>query len=459
MKKRIFLGLVVGLLLFQNLGLVSQAVRIVEVPAEQVEGVYNQAVDSNKMQEWPNGPHIYSESGIVMDADSGSVLYGKNIDDKHYPASITKVLTALVAVENCDLNSKVKHSWEDVNNLESGATHIGIKTDEAISMIDALHAILLASANEVSNGVASNYPGGYEAFIEKMNSTAKELGCENSNFMNPHGLHHDNHYTTAYDMALISAKAFQNETFRKITNTKQYTIPKTNITKIARPIHQKHKMLKSGAHHYEYCVGGKTGYTTKSLNTLVTFASKDGMNLVAVVIRTHGGNQNAYKDTRNMLDYAFENFEKMPIQVTELDGKDIVSMGEHASVTLPKGLTVEKLESVYTDPTELGDKIGTVSYTYNDWDMGEVEYVISDTKYKEIHNIKPLEAPEEIKEGQEKKSSKIPTALLVVLIILIVLFVAVAALFLYVGYKRRAIEKMRKERRKKMLEEWEKERE
>lgn len=458
MKKRLFVGLVVGLLLFQNLGLLSQAAKIVEVPAEQVEGVYNQAVDSNRMKEWPNGPHIYSESGIVMDVDTGSILYGKNIDDKHYPASITKVLTALVALENCDLDSKVKHSWEDVNSLESGATHIGIKKDEVISMKDALHAILLASANEVSNAVASNYPGGYEAFIQKMNSTAKELGCENSNFVNPHGLHDDNHYTTAYDMALISAKAFQNETFRTITNTKQYTISKTNITKVTRPIHQKHKMLKSGAHYYEYCVGGKTGYTTKSLNTLVTFASKDGMNLVAVIIRTHGGNQNAYKDTRNMLDYAFENFERMPIQVTELDDTDIASMGEHASVTLPKGLALEKLESVYTDPTELGDKIGTISYTYNDWDMGEVEYIISDAKYREIHNIKSLEAPTDIKKEQEKKSSKIPTALLVVLIILIVLFMAVAALFLYVGYRRRAIEKMRKERRKKMLEDMEKDR-
>ena len=136
MKKRLFVGLVVGLLLFQNLGLLSQAAKIVEVPAEQVEGVYNQAVDSNRMKEWPNGPHIYSESGIVMDVDTGSILYGKNIDDKHYPASITKVLTALVALENCDLDSKVKHSWEDVNNLESGATHIGIKKDEVIIMND-----------------------------------------------------------------------------------------------------------------------------------------------------------------------------------------------------------------------------------------------------------------------------------------------------------------------------------
>ena len=458
MKKKLFVGLLLSLLLFQSVGNVSQAVKIVESPTEEVESVYNQAIDSNKLKNWPKGPNIYSESGIVMDMDTGSILYGKRIDDKHYPASITKVLTALVALENCKLDSIVKHSRDDVLNLESGATHIGIKENEEISMKDALYAILLASANEVSNGIASNYLGGYDAFIEKMNMTARELGCENSNFMNPHGLHDDNHYTTAYDMALISAAAFQNETFRKITNTKQYTIGKTNITNEKRVFQQKHKMLKSGTHHYEYCVGGKTGYTTKSLNTLVTFATKDDMNLVAVVIRTHGGNANAYDDTKKMLDYAFENFQKRPVQVLEMAHNGIAAMGEQHYLTLPGQMLpvmFSTYEGTYEDPTDLGDKRGIAKYTYNGWKVGNVEYIISDMRYREIHNIeeKPVAPPK-----QEEEKSGIPKVVVIVLIVLVVLILGVAGLFLYVERKRRELEKVRKERRRKIIEEWEKNR-
>ena len=364
-------------------------------------------------------------------------------------------------MENCDLNGTIRHSREDVQNLESGATHIGIKENEEISMTDAVHAILLASANEVSNGIASNYPGGYDAFIQKMNSTARELGCENSNFMNPHGLHHDNHYTTAYDMALISAAAFENETFRKITNTKQYTIGKTNVTKVTRTFQQKHKMLKSGAHHYEYCVGGKTGFTTKSLNTLVTFATKDNMNLVAVVIRTHGGNQNAYKDTKNILDYAFENFAKRPVKVSEIAHGGIVEVGEKAALTLPKNLLplmFSTFEATYKDPVELGDKIGTARYTYHGWNVGTVQYVISDVRYRELHNI--VEKKDPVVEQEQKKTKvKIPKVVLVILVVIGVLTLAVAGLFLYVGYQRKELEKARKERRKQWLEELEKEKE
>lgn len=457
MKKKLFAGLLASLLLFQAMGNVSQAVKIVEVPTEEVESVYNQAIDSNKLKNWPEGPHIYSESGIVMDMDTGSVLYGKKIDDKHYPASITKVLTALVSLENCELDSVVKHSRDDVLNLESGATHIGIKENEEISMKDALYAILLASANEVSNGIASNFPGGYDAFVEEMNATARELGCENSNFMNPHGLHHDEHYTTAYDMALISAAAFQNETFQKITSTKQYTIGKTNITKEERTFQQKHKMLNSGSHHYEYCVGGKTGYTTKSLNTLVTFATKGNMNLVAVVIRTHGGNSHAYEDTKKILDYAFENFQKRPVQVPEIAHNGIAAMGKQAFLTLPNQMLPVMFSSyvgTYEDPTELGDKTGIARYTYDGWKIGNVEYIISDMRYREIHNI---EEPS-IEPPKSQKKDKTSNVVWIVLIILVIVLLGVVGLFLYVEQKRKELEKVRKERRKKILEEWEKNR-
>ena len=446
MKKKIMAGLIAGIFVFQCFAGNAYATGVVEVPAEQVESVYNQGVESNKMKDWPNGPHIYSESGIVMDMDSGAILYGKNIDDKHYPASITKILTALVVLENCDLQKKIKFSWDDVMTLEPGSSHIGMKQNEKITTEDALYAILLASANEVSNAVASNYEGGYEAFVAEMNRRAKELGCTNSNFVNTHGLHKENHYTTVRDMALIGAEVYKQETFRTVTMTKQYTIGKTNITKQKRVFQQKHKMLNQWSEHfYEYCTGGKTGYTTKSLNTLVTFASKDGMNLVAVVMRTHGGNTNAYGDTKKMFDYAFDNFSKKEVTLEELQNKDFLNVGDKNYVMLPKKITFDRLTSEYTEPAGLGEKEGKIKYTYNGWDVGEVSVTITDEKYNEIHGIKVKETKESEKKGNK---AKMPTVLIVILVVIIILAIAVGSLFGYVAYKRKKLEEKRRARRR-----------
>ena len=239
--KKLILSLVaISPLLFGTI--TAQAVNVVQVPASEVKGVYNQSVDSNGIEGWARGPHIYSEAGIVMDIDSGAILYAKNIDNPHYPASITKILTGLVALENNALTETVTVTPEDYSFLKSGDNHIGLKNGEIISMEDALHGTLLASGNEVAHALGSNTEGGYENFIALMNEKAKELGCKNSNFTNSHGLHDENHYTSARDMALISAAAFKNDDFRRITKTKLYTIPTTNVTDETRSFENHHKM-------------------------------------------------------------------------------------------------------------------------------------------------------------------------------------------------------------------------
>lgn len=432
-----------------------EAVNIVQVPADEIDGVYNQSVDSNQWTSWPKGPHIYSEAGIVMDADSGAILYAKNIDDPHYPASITKMLTGLVALENNELTKMVTVTPDDYNFLKSGDNHIGLKKDEQITMEDALYGTLLASGNEVAHAVASNTEGGYENFIKLMNEKAKELGCQNSNFVNSHGLHDDEHYTSARDMALIGSACFKNADFMRITGTLQYTIPTTNVTDETRTIAQHHKMMFEWRdQYYEYCVGGKTGYTDKALNTLVTLASKDGMNLVAVVLRTHGSG-NTYNDTRAMLDYAFENFTKMPVTEDMVEVSNFKSIDVDSYVMLPEGITFDQLDCAVENPTALGDKSGKLIYTYEGQPVGEVEFTVTDEFYNELHGIEEVKERDGANKKKADKGAVLGIIIKIVFGILGVVLVLFLLLLCYVAYKRHQIRKRRKMRRMKRKRELE----
>lgn len=428
----------------------ASAANVVEVPGTEVESVYNQAVQSNAIEGWAKGPQIYSESGIVMDMDTGAILYAKNIDDQHYPASITKILTALVALENTNLTDKVTFTWDDIGFLEYGDAHIGMKEGEEISMEDALYGMLLASANEVSHAIASNTPGGYENFLELMNQKVVELGGKNSHFMNANGLHDPEHYTSARDMALIGSAVFQYDIFRTITNTYQHTIPATNITSETRTFQQNHKMIREWDNrYYEYCVGGKTGFTDQALTTLVTFATKDNMNLVAVVLRTHGGGNNAYKDTRSMLDYAFENFTKQLITTEQVQNEQIASVEENQYVVLPQGVTAEQLTSTFESPTDFGDWTGTLTYTYQNQEVGKVSVKVTEAYYNQLHGIDELK--EEQKEEPQKEQKKVPTVLKVVLTILIVLILVYIVLVIRVNQRRKMMRRRRRAMRQKQL--------
>ena len=446
-KNRLLSGMLALFLMTGSVCMCANATDLNEIPADEVDGVYYQAVDSNELEGFPEGPHIYSESGIVMDIDSGAILYAKNIDDRHYPASITKIATALIAFQNYELDETLTFTWDDIRFLEYGDAHIGIKPDETISMEDALYGMLLASANEVSHAIGAHMEGGYEAFLEEMNRVTAELGCMNSNWMNTHGLHHEEHYTSARDMALIGSAVFQYEKFREITGTYQHIIGETNITNEKRYVHQNHKMIRKGDNrYYEYCVGGKTGYTDQALSTLVTFATKDDMNLVAVVLRTHGGGNNAYADTREMLDYAFENFTKVPVSKDLVANDTIQKFEDSAYVVLPEGIGTDRLVYSYKEPTEFGDKTGTVTFTYGGQEVGTVETTITVKRYNEMHGI--TEGKKDVKE--EKKG--MPIFLKIILIILAVIAVAIITLICYVSYKRKQLEKARRERRRQYRE-------
>ncbi len=253
-------------------------------------------------------PVVEAEGAVLMDASTGQVLFGKNQGKQFYPASITKVMTALVVLERCKLTDVVTFSASATTNLESGAVSLNITEGDQLTVEQALYGLLLKSANEIGNGLAEHVGGSISGFADLMNAKAKELGCKNTHFANPHGLNDSTHMTTPYDMALIMRAALQNETFRKIDTTLTYNFPATKKAG-ARTITMGHKMMyPSDSRYYEGIIGGKTGYTSKAGNTLVTGVQRNGVSLIAVVLKSKG---TQYTDTKALLDYGFANYEAL----------------------------------------------------------------------------------------------------------------------------------------------------
>ena len=261
--------------------------------------------------EWPAEPEINAASAILIEASTGNVIYDKEAKSQRYPASTTKLMTSLLAIENCDLSETVVMSRNAIKSISYDASNVGAMIGEELSMEDCLYAVLLASANEVAYAVAEHVGNGdCDAFIDMMNSRAKELGCVNTHFSNPHGLHEEDHYSCANDLALIMRQCIQYQTFRKISNNKNHTLPVTN-KRSEQVIPQTHKILR-GRIICEGVFAGKTGFTDQAGSCLVTAAERNGMTLICVVL---GEKKDAdgYTDTAVLFDYGFQNFEVMEI--------------------------------------------------------------------------------------------------------------------------------------------------
>ncbi len=251
-------------------------------------------------------------AGIVMDADTSGILFQKNMHEKLPPASITKVLTALVVLENCDLDEKVTFSHDDVYNVDSGSSNAQIEEGDVLTVRDCLYALLLKSANECANALACHVAGSREGFADLMNAEAARLGCQDSHFSNPSGLYAEDHYTSAYDMALIGAAAMENPDFLEIESHSSYKLPATTRNPGGKTVYMEHKMLRSDTAYYDArVVAGKTGYTKLAGNTLITMAEQDGRKLVAVVLQDK--NPAHYIDTKALLDLGFNQTENQPV--------------------------------------------------------------------------------------------------------------------------------------------------
>ena len=357
---------------------------IVALPVEAKANVY-----------WPENPRISTPSAIVMEVNSGAVLYEKNSNEVNYPASITKIMTTMLALEHCEMDEIVTFSADAVFKNEGNSSHIARDLNEQMTMEQCLYAVMLESANECAYAVAEHVGqklgGDYQTFVDLMNERAAALGCTNTHFANANGLPDKNHYTSAHDMALISAEAYKNEAFRIIIETKSYRIPPTNKHDEITPLNNHHAMLhfyKTDKYLYPYCTGGKTGYTDAAGSTLVTFAEKDGLSLVCVVMRTTNTEQ--YVETRSLFDYCFENFQAVLLAGSEADTtgtqkyqgimgnqKSFVDLNEDAYVVLP---IAANLSDVSLNLITKGLPVNTlakVEYVYGNHVVGIVDVVPS----------------------------------------------------------------------------------
>lgn len=347
--------------------------------------------------DWPSDTGIESEAGIVMDADSGAVLFGQNIHVQKAPASITKILTALVVIENSSLDDTVTFSHDAVYNVEDGSGNKNaIEEGDTLSVRDCLYLLLMRSSNQAANALAEHVGGSRDGFVKMMNEKTAELGCENSHFANPSGLNDDTQLTSVYDMALIASAAYKNDTLLTISKDKSYRLPATKNNPDGVTIQPEHKLLittdTESPNYYPYAVAGKTGYTSIAGQTLVTYAIKDDRHQIAVTMKSTQATH--YQDTIALLDFGFLRFKNVNISENETaytSGDQPVQIGDNsyqpsdlsmdtsAVITLPKDASFADAEkTVVTDLPEDAPQgaVALLSYKYNDRKIGQV-YLIS----------------------------------------------------------------------------------
>ena len=381
-----------------------------------VISIFSMSVCAFAKPDWPLDTGCQSEAGIVMDLDSGAVLFAQNIHVQEYPASITKLLTALVVVENASMDEQVTFSHDAVYNVESGSGNkLQLEEGDVLSVKDCLYVMLLQSSNQAANALAEHVGGSREAFADMMNEKAASLGCRESHFVNPSGLNDPEQLTSAYDMAQIGAAVFGNPTLLEICSTTSATLPPTINNPNGRTYSMEHKLVVTGdssdENYYPSAVAGKTGYTSLAGQTLVTYAEQDGRRQVAVTLkstqRTH------YSDTKTILDFGFARFKNVSVAENETDyvtGEETVTIGdetyspsdlyldEKAVVTLPNDAQfsdADKYLQTEIPASHPEGAVGRIIYTYNDRQIGVAW----------VYSTKAASAPVSAEDGTDNETA------------------------------------------------------
>ncbi len=310
------------------------------------------AVDSDYWTYWPQAETITGKTACLMDADTGTILYSKGLDAQRYPASITKLMTALIVSENCSLDDQVTMTETGMADAYAGSSNCNPQLGEVFTVKECLELLLIKSANDIASQLAEHTAGSVQNFATMMNEKAILLGCTNTNFVNASGLEDSNHYTSARDMALIMRAAIQNDTIREIMGMPSCTIPATNMSEERYYTTHNLLMQPDSGYYYEGCLGGKTGYTDISQSTLVCYAQRNDMTLIGVVMGAPETQSNA-SDMITLFDYGFNNFYRSEA----VPGASCLSGG---TVTLPYGLDASQLTLTATDNGENKDFTLTV---------------------------------------------------------------------------------------------------
>ncbi len=364
-------------------------------------------------------PATSSKAAIAMEACSGTILYDKNINTKVYPASITKILTAIIALENLKLDQNIVAS-KTALKIPWDSSSAYIKEGEILTVDELLHCLLIYSGNDAANVLAEAVSGNIPDFVKLMNSKAKDLGCTGTNFVNAHGYSDDNHYTTALDVAKIFNYCIQNEHFVKIISTKLYIVPETNKTKSKRYLYNTNRLLltKSENKHgryYEYAIGGKTGYTDEAGRTLVTLGKKDDKTIIIAVFKAGqvNGQDARYTDAINLFNYSFDNFNRRTFDNKEnysfdyinyetnlkyklniKDNLDLLMQNDEniTSITYELKLDETNLSTVTKESFKSNEDYGDITFTIStDKGSYDATYDLTITELKTLNIVKEPE--------------------------------------------------------------------
>lgn len=358
----------------------------------------NNTVETNEIEDWPTGPRIGADAAVLMDADTGVILYSKNMDGKEFPASTTKVMTSLLAIENCELNEIITVSQSAIDANASDGSNMGLTAGEQLTLEQILYGILINSANEGCNAVGEHIAGSMDGFVDMMNARAKELGCTNTHFVTTNGLHDEEHYTSAHDLALIAREFFKHDILCQMARTTNYVIEETATHKEHR-LKTHNKLYEGMEYAYPYLVGSKTGFTSHSRQCLVSCAEKDGIRLICVIMREESPYQ--FEDTVNLFEYGFANFTQVNVAANEKNyelsqaaffdsgsnkfgsTKQLLNLDEDSTITLPKGVDFSDLESSIsyqkTNSLTTNDEqkaIATVDYSYHSMYLGSARIIL-----------------------------------------------------------------------------------
>lgn len=354
------------------------SVQVSAADKPEVDGIIASIPD-----DWPQAPSVNAQAAILMDASSGEILYAKNATEAMYPASTTKLMTALLTLETSPLDDIVDFPFKAVD-IPSGSSHIGMRRGEQMVLRECLYGLLLPSANEVANALAIHTSETIENFVIRMNERAYQLGAVNTVFNNANGLQDEAHYTCAYDLALIMKACSENNTFTEISSTLSYVHHADDLLPKDIPMTNTDLMIRSTSEYYNpYVVCGKTGHTDEAGYNLVTYAEKDGMKLVAVVM---GCPENGhFVATQSLLDYGFNYFHQ--VLPAELDSSlsmehmftgsplaiptpdiSLLSIASTDTILLPDTVTFDKLDKTVEDIAS--GKL--VTYTYQGYPLGSV---------------------------------------------------------------------------------------
>lgn len=373
------------------------------------------SITTNAIPGWPQGSDITSTAAVVMEDSTNTILYAKNMEQTVYPGSAVKIMTTLLALENSQLTDEVTMTSTGVSGVTDGGANISAQLDEVFTMEQCLYAIMVGSANDIALQVAEHIGGSVEAFVEKMNARAAELGCTNTVFTNPTGLPDENQHITAHDMALIMKAAISNETFRTIASTASYTISATNVSGGSRVLTNNFSMITNGnAAYYQGCLGGKEGYTEASGSTIACAAERNGMTLIAVVFQ--GAQGQTALEASSILDYGFGNFQLLDLGSTDFN----VTAG--GTVVAPVGVSESDISS---EDTEAKDGSLKRTYLFGGTAIGTatVMAVQEQDNSLSIHSEKNLKAAEEFSSSKTFVPYYVIGGVGVVLLILLILWI------------------------------------